>query len=298
MKWILALDVRPGAQGAVGFAQWLVRTSIDCNVKTVGADDLLGVHVVDRSDLDLYLREEPAERFRARAGDAVQRALKSAEAGDLVERIEIAVDKDEVEHLLRARQEEEADGIVVAQARATGQRPRTHLGPAVHRLLRSHAAPVVVVQHDLSAGQLGDGPVVMATELEESSAEAGRFAVRFAAEHGKTLVFCHAVPDPEETLAAYEPGKEIDKTAAEHRTKAKEKFAKWCDASGIEAGELRIEVGDPVHVAVDVAAELHAPLIVTGTRSKSALERVFIGSVAMDIANTAFCPVAVVPTPE
>jgi nucleotide-binding universal stress UspA family protein len=298
MRWLLGLDVRPSHNGAARFGQWLVRGSMDCNAKTSASDTLVGAHVVDRQHLDPRLRAESVEEFKGRAQGAVVKALQGLEAGDFVGDIEIDVDVDESKRLLELREQREADAIVVARARKNADRPRLHLGRVAHRLLSLHEAPVVVVPPDLSPVMLGDGPVILATDLEKDSADAGRFAVKFAEEHARSLVVCHVVPNPEETLAAYMPSKGIDETAHDHVAEATERFGHWCKAFGVDAKEFVVRMGEPVEEVIDLASEKHSPLIVTGTHGKSAIERFFIGSVANEIAGGAFCPVAVVPPSE
>lgn len=67
--------------------------------------------------------------------------------------------------------------------------------------------------------------------------------------------------------------------------------------SGIDAS-LRVEnviLGGPAKAIADVARELHADLIVTGTRGHSAVAGLIIGSVAQRLLHLAPCPVLVVP---
>lgn len=64
--------------------------------------------------------------------------------------------------------------------------------------------------------------------------------------------------------------------------------------------ERRVEVGDPAEVVLRVAREIGASLIVLGTRGRTGLGRLLMGSVAEQVVRAAECPVLTVtaPTPD
>jgi len=57
---------------------------------------------------------------------------------------------------------------------------------------------------------------------------------------------------------------------------------------------LHVAVGAPAKEILQVAAHLHADLIVVGTRELNALDRLLLGSVAEKVARRAQCPVQVI----
>jgi nucleotide-binding universal stress UspA family protein len=64
--------------------------------------------------------------------------------------------------------------------------------------------------------------------------------------------------------------------------------------ASVEAGEGRVEIGDPGERICDVAAEERVELIVMGTRDRGLLERIFSPSVSGYVVSHAPCPVLVV----
>lgn len=63
--------------------------------------------------------------------------------------------------------------------------------------------------------------------------------------------------------------------------------------SGIES-EAQTVVGEPGHAIVEIAEELGADLIVTGTRERGFLERLVTGSVSETVTRQAPCDVLIV----
>ena len=60
----------------------------------------------------------------------------------------------------------------------------------------------------------------------------------------------------------------------------------------------RVEVGEPGDVICDVAAEIHADLIIVGSHGLGWFKRVVIGSVSTHVLHHAPCPVLVVRLAE
>ena len=126
------------------------------------------------------------------------------------------------------------------------------LGRVARELLHLLPAPVVVVPHDLRAADLGTGPVVVLTSLGEHAVDAVRFARRVATRLGRGLVVAHAVPFA------------VNAEHATHLAKAREALVKWVAAHGIDADHTRVVEGSAFSRSVELARELHAPLLVTG----------------------------------
>ena len=63
---------------------------------------------------------------------------------------------------------------------------------------------------------------------------------------------------------------------------------------GVTSIETRLEQGDPAHQIVACARELHADLIVLGSRHHSAARELFVGSVAESVVRDSPCPVLLI----
>jgi nucleotide-binding universal stress UspA family protein len=66
----------------------------------------------------------------------------------------------------------------------------------------------------------------------------------------------------------------------------------------VELRTVDVKLGGPAVAIAEVAREVQADLIVTGTRGHSAIAGVFVGSVAHRLLHIAPCPVLVVRPPE
>jgi nucleotide-binding universal stress UspA family protein len=64
--------------------------------------------------------------------------------------------------------------------------------------------------------------------------------------------------------------------------------------AGVDA-QLHLRPGHPVTEIVAMAEELHVDLIVMGTRGRTGLAHLVLGSVAERVTRTAPCPVMTVP---
>ena len=63
----------------------------------------------------------------------------------------------------------------------------------------------------------------------------------------------------------------------------------------VVATDIRVEVGQPEHVIVDVANKLKVDAIVMSTHGRSGLNRWLFGSVTQKVLAAASCPVFVIP---
>ena len=73
-----------------------------------------------------------------------------------------------------------------------------------------------------------------------------------------------------------------------------EEAMKHAEASGF-ATSKRVEVGPAAHCIGDYATEVNADMVVLGTKGRSNLANVLVGSVAHRIPQYCHCPVLLVP---
>jgi nucleotide-binding universal stress UspA family protein len=287
------MDLRPSTRGAMHFGQWLAASS---QRDAGGAERIIGVHVLEREQLAPLFRFQAPKRVIEKTYEAVRKSLDSAGALDLLDDIEVELDPDGSDRLCRKVEEHQADAVIVGREQKDSSAATVRLGPTAHRLLRAGRAPVVVVPPNLTP--IADpGPVILATDFEDGSIAAAKFARRVAEAHGCTLRCCHVMADYAIFMAAHVPPGDIDEVVADCRREAEARFGPWCESAGIDPQQVELETlaGDPVDGISDCAIAARTPMIVVGSQGKSALERFVVGSVALELATNAPCAVAVVP---
>jgi len=273
--WILGLEPSPRSAGAIAFARWL-RVALHARV--------VGVHV---SEFWVFGRS-PGE------GAAYVRAARAETERWLAALVEDGgVDAAEVREALDAETAlaevgRGATAIVVGRRNAD-ERPWVRLGRVARRLLRSLPAPVIVVPPELASTDQG-GPVLLASDLGETSVAAARFAAAFARRAGRSLVCVHV--GQEDALAESTP-QWLARRRDDRETLAR--TARSWVLAHCPAASLVLEFGSPEEVLPALAEHRRASLLVVGSRRVDLTERVFAGSVASVVASAAHCVVAVVP---
>lgn len=266
--WIVGIDLGPQSRGALVFAAWLGHTS---------GIPVIGLHV--RETARSFTTGMDAESLARTAVEAQQTQFGLPP----LDRVEIVTAARAEDGLTAAA--EDAEGLVLGRTRA-GDADDERLGRVTRRVLRTSAAPVVVVPANLTA--VGDGPVLLATDLGPASSAAARWAASFAAEHGRGLEVVHVVRPREDPFA---PPPEEDLEGA----RAAGAIAAWLAAHGVGDRPQHVPGGEPAAQIAEVAAGLRAVLVVTGSRRLAATERLFAASTSAALAGRCGCPVAVVP---
>jgi nucleotide-binding universal stress UspA family protein len=121
------------------------------------------------------------------------------------------------------------------------------------------------------------------------------YALDLAKAFGARIHLLHAFHHPEYFAAPGAPGAvaiPVDwiSSVRERARQELEKRAKRLTQSGAQA-QARLEEGPPAQCICDVAGELPADLIVMGTRGRSGLAHILLGSVAERTVRMAPCPV-------
>ena len=178
--------------------------------------------------------------------------------------------------------------VVIGDRGATGL-SRMLLGGVAQRVMRYAHAPVLVVR---AAG--APGAVLVASDLSDPSLPAIAAAARERADNTVAL-YCLELA---QAVAAAEYGiawrqVESPELVRTERALVAERLARACDQVGL-AGERRVEVGAAGPTILQVAEEVGAHLIVLGTRGRTGLRRILLGSVAEFVATHASCSVLVV----
>jgi nucleotide-binding universal stress UspA family protein len=290
MKIIVGLDLRPSSQGALHFAHWLSTTSTRHDEKFVV------LHVLEHDHLGMVLRYHHLDEVMGGAGVAARAALARAEATGLVAAPRVVVGTRAEVDLADAVQEAGAGALVIGRMARRDTHPVVRLGRVARRLLRQPPAPLVVVPPDLTAAQVGDGPVVALTGLTDDAVPACRFAADLAARLGRRLELVHVMLDPVEVAPYGLLGDEMQRNLDQERRSRGEELAAWARRHGLSPGATTVEVGEVVGQAIAHAERVRAPVLVVGARPGGKAERLIMPSVGRELAAHATVPVAVVPS--
>jgi nucleotide-binding universal stress UspA family protein len=133
--------------------------------------------------------------------------------------------------------------------------------------------------------------VVLALDGSDASTPALDCAAGLAREHGSAVRVVHVI----EIVAGRGAGTlHFDEAEIRERIQSQ---VEQLRAAGVDA-ELELHsamAGAPAQVIADVAMRIGADLIVTGTRGRSTVSGIFLGSVSNRLLHLAHCPVLVVP---
>ncbi len=186
-----------------------------------------------------------------------------------------------------------ADLVVVGSHGRTGL-PRLLLGSVAEQVVRHAHCPVLVARPSPSGGV-----VVAATDLSDPSMPAIVAAADEARQRKARLVVVHAVAFGSVEVTIEEIVKDLTRRGAGWNLD--ERIRRTIEAELREAlakcnveGEIRVLDGVPAAAVVRVADELAAALVVVGTRGRTGLVRVALGSTAERIARASACSVLAV----
>lgn len=272
--WVVGLDLGERSLGALAFGHWLNR----------GSDPMVGVYILE-TWMRPYVEADLISQVHAAVAAAAASLRIPAPA-----RVTVVEAMSAEDGLTRAA--EASAGLILGRAARAGEAPWVRLGHVARRLLRTLPAPVVVVPRDLTA--VAPGPVLLATDLDDTTAAALPFARDLAARHGRALEVVHVgEPRNADLIDELEPSWLAAREA--YRASVAQDLERWMDRSRL--GDLRrhLAYGDPAAKIAEVAAARDAALVVVGSRRLGAVGRLFLSSTASALAGAAACPVAVVP---
>ncbi len=147
------------------------------------------------------------------------------------------------------------------------------------------------------------GPVLIGVDFSEDSRAALIWAARYAHIAGSELLVLHVVHDPAASPGFYHrmndnwlrPMIEVaEKMLNEFLTGIKETNP---DRIALQTAASRLVSGLPAGRIVEVAEQVKAPLIVVGSRGRTGLPHILLGSVSERVAQTAAVPVVIVKHP-
>jgi nucleotide-binding universal stress UspA family protein len=148
-----------------------------------------------------------------------------------------------------------------------------------------------------------DGAILVAVDFSEDSGRALFWAARQAGLEGSPLIILHVVHDPAASPGFYHKPDEnwlrpmidvAEDMMADFLARAK---ADHPDLPALAAASVRLVSGLPAGRIVEVADETKAHLVVIGSRGRTGLQSILLGSVAERVAQICSVPVVIVKTP-
>lgn len=202
--------------------------------------------------------------------------------------VDVGLDYAEV---IRRAEEYKASEVVIGSLGKTGLR-RALLGSVAEKIVRYAHCPVLVVR----PGE-AKGVVVAATDMSDPSLPAIRFGALEAERRGAKLVVVHAVDFRGASLlgeiGSFFGGAPPAPDVAALVEAAKTLLQKAMVNLGVR-GEVVILDGAASAVVAEYAEKVGAELVVVGTRGRTGLSRLTLGSVAERIVQHAPCSVLAV----
>jgi nucleotide-binding universal stress UspA family protein len=288
--WGVGVELAEDHFGPLRFAATLTQLRPD--------DLVLGVHVLpDRQTLHPLVTDEEIAAFRKQAITNVTDVLaREGLSGERV-RVEL-VEDDEIDRgLIEAAPRLGVDALILGRRARRDEDPIVRLGEVTRRALRRLPVPIIVVPPDYGDPDdrgLGEGPIILATDLSEHGALAAKFAQDLAARLDRELLLAHGTQAFHWSVS-YIPTTTMDKLLQQARDEAGRSLQQWAAAHGLGGARQHVFMGDPAKQLVQIAYAEDAAMLVTGSRMLGPVERLFLASVSSEVAAAATCPVAVVP---
>jgi nucleotide-binding universal stress UspA family protein len=295
-QWGIGVELAEDHLGPIRFAATLTQNRPE--------DVELGLHVVpDHEVLNPFVTHEDAVEIHKRAVRHVTEVMaKEGLAGAQV-RVELVEDNEIARGLSEAAERLGLDALIVGRRAKRDEDPIVRLGEVTRRVLRRLPTPVIVVPPDYGQPQspgssadpgLGEGPIILATDLSDHAAPAARFAQELATRLDRELLLAHGT-QAFHWGVSYIPAATMDQLQAQARKAAAHKLDQWAAALGIQGARTHVFMGDPAKHLLQLAYSEDAAMLVTGSRMLGPVERLFLASVSSEVAAAASCPVAVVP---
>ncbi len=151
-----------------------------------------------------------------------------------------------------------------------------------------------------------DGPVLVAVDFSKDSRAALVWAARQAELEHTSLVVLHVVHDPAASPGFYrKPDEKWLRSMTDVAEEMMESFLaelklEHPELAALGAARSRLVSGLPAGRINEVAMEVGAKLVVIGSRGRTGLDSILLGSVAERVAQTCSLPVVIVkaPSPE
>jgi len=132
--------------------------------------------------------------------------------------------------------------------------------------------------------------ILIATDFSEASHRGFEYAVAMARHYGAALSVVHSFPlEPRAPVPIYPLPRELDRDRLEAE-EALKKLGEQARTHNLNA-QLLLEQGSVWEVLASVMRRQKVDLLVLGTRGRSGLKKLALGSVAEEVLRMASCPV-------
>ncbi len=147
------------------------------------------------------------------------------------------------------------------------------------------------------------GPILVAIDFSEDSRFALLWAARQADLEGAPLIVLHVVHDPAASPGFYrKPGEDWLRPMIDVAKDMMEEFLvearnQHPGLTALTAAHVRLVTGLPAGRITEVTEEISAHLVVVGSRGRTGLQSILLGSVAERVAQISSVPVVIVKSP-
>lgn len=270
-------------------------------LKAAGLREVVLLHVIRSSDVPMpeTVNRESLERVRWGAEEHLNIARMALEGQGLRVRTRIEYGSP-ANRIVQVAQDELASMIVIgAQGWTAAQ--ELLLGSVTNQVLRQTTVPVLIQKFEVVrelgrvacrrvCGQMFTR-VLHPTDFSECADEAFQIVKRLKAAGTQAVTLLHV---QDERAMAHRTPEHLAQFDQEDTARL-ERLARALVLFGLEAHFL-IKCGIPFREALKVAEEQDIGLIVLGSRGRSAVREVFIGSTFENVARLSRRPVLVVPS--
>jgi nucleotide-binding universal stress UspA family protein len=286
-KWVVGLDLLPDSQGALEYVSWLHARG------AVGDGEVRGVCILEEATF-FTIRGAARERVERGVQDALRAMADASPAAAALGELEARIAGPVHEALADLASSRGAALIIGRQARR-GQASLVRLGKVARRLLRHLPMPIAVVPPDLRAGDLPDGPVLVAVDVTDESLQALSFARGLASAVQRSVRLVHVLPTVADVGLEYLSPARSAELRHEYGERARQAFAQFVEAHDLGGLPVSLLPGPVIEAVLEVAAAERACTIVCGSRTLGLAARVLSASIGSELAATATVPVVVVP---
>ena len=247
--------------------------------------------LVDRAFRD-QMKEQVEQEARPKLDEEV-RSLE--EAGATIEGAHMKLGRPDTEIVSLA--EELGAGLIVLGSRGLGGVRRALMGSVSDSVVR-HAHSSVLVVRGLGSGEdRPPGSIVLALDGSEEATFAARAAAKLSAGTGAGVRIISVMPTPAEMFGPHFYSEEMKRSLLERAEGDARKFldgqAERIESEGGSVAGTYLGTGRADEEILELAEEVDAGMIVTGSRGLGGVRRALLGSVSGSVVRHARCPVLV-----
>jgi nucleotide-binding universal stress UspA family protein len=242
------------------------------------------------------------ETWTARAEESLEETAAPARREGLEVRQEVRRAIAAPAAILEYVDEESIDLVVMG---THGRRGLRHLalGSVAEEVLRFSTCPVLAVRKpddesaEIEGGMPGLDRILVPVDFSRDADRALEYALDMARQRGAHLELLYVVENLTYPDFYYPAPPSREQMTEEISERAGKRLRERLDDLGGEEPatvDVGVEIGDPVEEVVARAGEAGSELIVMGSRGRTGLERILLGSVAEGVIRRAPCPVLVV----